>query len=184
MPTEKRITRKSFLRNFVIFLREAAENDLSSSDFLLLPPGVNSERAYIEQCTECYKCVSVCPHLSLRVCHDEQSPFVGKPYIDPAEQPCYLCNDLPCVTVCEPGALQKEFANRLNGVARIDTTRCLSFNGLFCQTCVNVCPLINDAITVDQTGHPEMHEENCVGCGICLNQCPVDPPAISMKRKN
>ena len=181
MNRTDKISRKSFLQSFFSLIKETSQAIDQNPAFVLLPPGIESQEKFLQQCTECYDCVARCPHLSLRVCRDEQSIFFGKPIIDPQEQPCFLCHDLPCVTACKPGALQEHFAVRLNGVARIDGNRCLAFNGLFCRACVNACPLMDEAITINQFGHPVVNEASCTGCGICLNQCSLIPSAIHIK---
>ncbi|NLC50872.1 MAG: RnfABCDGE type electron transport complex subunit B, partial [Firmicutes bacterium] len=37
-------------------------------------------------------------------------------------------------------------------------------------TCAAVCPF--EAIAMNEKGLPEIDEERCTGCGICVNQCP------------
>ncbi len=183
MARTERISRKSFLKNFAAIFREISQAANTKGSFVLLPPGVASEKQFLQTCTECYECVSFCPHEALRVCRDPENDFFGKPIIVPSEQPCFMCSDYPCISACQPGALQRAFAQKLNGVARINKNLCLAYSGLFCRACVNACPLANEAISVNAAGRPVVNEEICTGCGICEYQCPAEQPAIEVKPK-
>ncbi len=183
MSELNRLSRKSFFQNFFSALRELSQIDGKQRMFVLLPPGIASEDAFLQHCNECHKCVAQCPHLALRVHRQENNAFYGKPVIIPQEQPCYLCNDLPCVKACETGALQMEFSSHLNGIAQIDATRCLAFDGLFCRACVNACPLMDEAIFINSAGLPQINAEKCTGCGICEYQCSLEQPAIKITFK-
>lgn len=78
------------------------------------------------------------------------------------------------------------------GVAVIDEKRCLSYRGMRCEVCYRACPLIDEAISIDYRQRegdaihavfaPVVREEACVGCGLCVQRCPVDDsgPAISV----
>ena len=67
----------------------------------LRPPGALEEAQFLESCTGCGECVDVCPHESIRVLEEDETPVI---YSD--EQPCYLCEDFPCIAACEPEALR------------------------------------------------------------------------------
>jgi ferredoxin-type protein NapG len=56
---------------------------------------------------------------------------------------------------------------------------CVRAHGEQCTMCVDHCPVgpaalevVNDRILV--------HEDGCVGCGVCQNNCPTDPKSITV----
>ncbi len=176
------ITRKDFLRDaFKLFRREVrggGRNTATPISEFILPPGVTAPDHYLKSCTQCYECVSVCPHQALQVWRDERSRFYGFPVIVPRRQPCYLCTDYPCITACPTEALQEQYVSHPLGTAVVDPGRCLAYNRSFCQSCITNCPLSGRAIAPDREGHPVVNAEVCTGCGICTAACPAEQPAI------
>lgn len=60
-------------------------------------------------------------------------------------------------------------------VAVIDFDKCHFKNCR--QECQYYCPPVrNDIMTVDfmESGYPQIHEELCIGCGICAHRCPYE----------
>jgi len=151
---------------------------LSQYHHPLRPPGAVDEEEFEKKCIRCRKCVEVCPHDSIKSAHGEWGLKVGTPFIYPREIPCYLC--MKCPPVCPTGALdatvKKEDVNM--GKAVIDTSSCLPYNGIICRACYERCPIYREAITLEQEIYPVVHADKCVGCGICENVCPNDPPSI------
>ena len=74
------------------------------------PPGARLEDEFRSTCTQCTDCQKACPYQSIRRLGPEWGDDAGTPAIIPAESPCYLCADMPCITACEPKALLKMFA--------------------------------------------------------------------------
>lgn len=187
---DDRISRKEFLREAFGFWRKRRA-DASGPKAggnptyrFIMPPGVAGRDAYLRDCDQCYDCVGACPHLALQVCRDETSPLEGYPVIEPRRQPCYLCADFPCIAACPTDALQEAFDQRPLGTAIILEEFCFSFQGSFCQACVNNCPLTGQAIYFNPEGHPEVSAEKCTGCGVCTYSCPAESPAIVIKPNN
>ena len=73
------------------------------------------------------------------------------------------------------------------GVAVINEDTCLSFQGMRCEVCYRACPLIDEAIRIDYRPRegdaihavfaPQVIDEDCAGCGLCEQRCPVSDPA-------
>jgi ferredoxin-type protein NapG len=108
----------------------------------------------------------------------------------PEQKACYLC--MACCRLCPTGALDTKLIdpNKVNmGKARIDTSTCYSHLflehdvlpdktggkiGALCNTCYNVCPIPDQAITLEKNLFPRVLD-GCVGCGICVERCPTRP---------
>ena len=146
----------------------------------LRPPGAVSEQEFNEKCIRCRKCEEVCPYDAIQMTDFSWSSKTGTPIITPKNVPCYLCDDLPCIDVCPTGALApvKDRAEIAMGIARIDESLCFAYNGILCRACYERCPVYGEAITLKDELYPVVHEDKCVGCGICESVCPVDPIAI------
>ncbi|HFE63332.1 MAG TPA: 4Fe-4S dicluster domain-containing protein [Caldithrix sp.] len=181
---KNQISRKDFFSEIADLFKGQSRSEMKHpkrrSDHVILPPGVSGSEHYLTECTQCYDCVSVCPYQSLEVWHEEGSPFEGYPVIQPRREPCYLCSDFPCVAVCPTPALQEQYVDKPLGLAVVDQERCLAYQGNFCVTCVNNCPLAGRAIFRNEQGHPVVKAEFCTGCGICTYSCPAELPAINI----
>ncbi|MBI2560367.1 MAG: 4Fe-4S dicluster domain-containing protein [Planctomycetes bacterium] len=136
------------------------------------PPGAVDETAFLSLCTRCDECIKVCPHHSIKRAGKDYGSAAGTPIIVPREKPCYLCDDLPCVKACTTGALKSLTSKEevRMGVAVINISRCLAYAEQPCKSCVIKCPLSGKAITYDNF-KPIIHEDACVGCGVCEHVC-------------
>jgi ferredoxin len=61
---------------------------------------------------------------------------------------------------------------------RVRPQLCLSWQGSFCSTCSERCP-VEDAIVVE-SGRPRVVEERCNGCGLCVQMCPAPLNALEL----
>jgi MauM/NapG family ferredoxin protein len=150
----------------------------------LRPPGAVPEREFLRRCIKCNKCVQVCPYRSIRLEPLRAGRRFGTPTIDARAMPCYLC--MECPPVCPTGALDRGLTEKRDvrmGVAVIDEDLCLAFHGIICRTCFDRCPLFREAITMRDEMYPEVHEDVCVGCGICVHKC-VGPEGAIVIRSN
>ncbi len=139
----------------------------------LRPPGALRESEFLTTCTRCTACQEVCPYQSIRRLGPEFAAAAGTPAIIPTESPCYLCEDMPCITACEPRALIPVGRAEVRmGVAVIDLAACYVSSGQPCDYCVTRCPLRSDAIVFDDAGLPKIVEGGCTGCGVCAYLCP------------
>jgi len=140
------------------------------------------ESEFVDKCIKCNQCAQVCPFGSIRMAHLAWGEKYGTPLIEPREVPCYVC--MKCPPVCPSGALDNELTQRHDvkmGVAVIDETRCLAFNGVICKSCFQSCPIYREAIVLPDELRPAVVEDKCIGCGICERVCVVEGPAITIR---
>ncbi len=154
----------------------------------LRPPGAVDERRFMGLCIRCNRCLEVCPYGSIK--RAGVGPPMGTPYVFPEQKACYLC--MACCRLCPTGALDAHLRNpekAVMGKAKIDPSICYSHLfldrdkvpqgakqkiGALCNTCYNVCPLQDKAITLKGNLFPVVLD-GCVGCGICTERCPTRP---------
>lgn len=164
----------------------------------LRPPGALPEEAFLGACLRCGLCVRYCPYDTLKLAEVGEPVTVGTPYFIAREIPCEMCPEIPCVKACPSGALEKSLDNiddaRMGLAVLSDQETCLPFNGLRCEVCFRVCPLMGKAITVDvqqdqRSGHharfiPVVHSDACTGCGKCERACILPESAIRILPHN
>jgi MauM/NapG family ferredoxin protein len=150
---------------------------------LLRPPGALPETRFLATCIRCGKCAQTCPYGSIRMASllDGLS-VMGTPVIQARKTPCYLC--MKCPTVCPSGALKRDLKEKEKvrmGTAEISRKTCLAWQDTLCRSCYDDCPLMGEAITMNNDLRPEVNTKKCVGCGICENICPLEAAAIVVK---
>ena len=151
------------------------------------PPYALDELDFLLACTRCDKCIEACPHnVIFKLSAKLGVQVVGTPAMDLLNKGCHLCDDWPCVEVCEPRALQ--FPNVEEGetlplakiaYAEINTQTCLPYSGPECGACESSCP-VPGALKWDMT-KPYIDPALCTGCGLCREVCIVDPKAVIIK---
>ena len=164
-----------------------------SSSTLLRPPGAQSERDFVGRCIKCGKCIEACPYAALHAAGPMEGAAAGTPCIDAREQACRLCADFPCVAACPTDAL-RDVAEKHDphmGYARIDEAVCIAYQGYRCEVCYRVCPLIDEAITLDFQSRendsihvkfiPTINKDVCTGCGLCVERCAVSEPYVPIR---
>ncbi len=153
---------------------------------LLRPPGALSERAFLQACTRCDKCIHACPKDAiLRVPKKMGFLIMDTPYIDPIKVPCVMCDDLPCISACPDGALLPVPGGPADvemGYAILDKNKCQAYGHTFCQQCVIDCP-IPGAITQNRDQQPIFHKDICTGCGVCVRSCSTVNIPVAIKIK-
>ena len=150
---------------------------------VLRPPGAINEAEFLAGCTRCGDCIRACPHHAIRLAPERLRSAAGTPFIDPAEQPCLMCADTPCITACAPAVLRRapEAPVPGIGVARISTVDCLAHQGTTCMTCSERCP-VEGAIRLTG-GRPQVVPDVCTGCGVCHHVCPAPRNAVLVMPK-
>lgn len=161
----------------------------------LRPPGALPEADFLSACVRCGLCVRDCPYDTLKLAElGEDGAATGTPYFTARTVPCEMCDDIPCVGACPTGALDPALTNiddaRMGTAVLVDQENCLNFLGLRCDVCYRVCPVIDEAITLElshntRSGHhaifaPTVHADHCTGCGVCEKSCVLPEAAIKV----
>jgi ferredoxin-type protein NapG len=166
--------------------------------YAIRPPGALDEDDFLGACIRCGLCVRDCPYDTLRLAELGEQIALGTPYFLARDIPCEMCEDIPCVKACPTSALDKELTDidksRMGLAVLIDQETCLNFLGLRCDVCYRVCPLIDEAITLEMLHNqrsgkhalflPVVHSEHCTGCGKCEHACVLEVAAIKVFPKN
>ncbi|MGY3926412.1 ferredoxin-type protein NapG [Aeromonas simiae] len=160
----------------------------------LRPPGALIEDEFLGACVRCGLCVEACPYDTLKLARWFEPVTTGTPWFSARKVPCEMCDDIPCVVACPSGALDPALTEiddaRMGVAVLIDHETCLNALGLRCDVCYRVCPLIDQAITLDlqhnaRTGKhaiflPTVHSDVCTGCGKCEHACVLEEAAIKV----
>jgi len=167
-----------------------------ASERLIRPPGALPEDQFLQKCVKCGECMKVCPTNALQPVLSEAGPEgIWTPRLDPKIGYCdYYCS--LCTQVCPTGAIKEltiEEKNELKiGTAWVNRNRCIPWKfGDPCIVCEEHCPVSPKAIKFQKIEverldgiiktplAPLIDLDQCTGCGICQNKCPVvDDPAI------
>lgn len=177
-----------------VLLALQQKQSLASSGVALRPPFVLTEQDFLKACIRCGQCVQACPYEMLHLSSLIASSAAGTPYFIARDKPCEMCEDIPCAKACPTGALDA-LAEDINqakmGLAvLLDHETCLNWQGLRCDVCYRVCPLIDKAITLEQQHNPRsdrhalfiptVHSDFCTGCGKCEQACVLEQAAIKV----
>ena len=160
----------------------------------LRPPGALDEAAFLGACVRCGLCVRHCPYDTLNLARLEQPVATGTPYFTARDVPCEMCEDIPCVVACPTGALDPSLTDiddaRMGLAVLVDHETCIAFLGLRCEVCYQICPIKDEAITLERRHNersgkhtvfiPEVHSDRCTGCGKCEEACILEEAAIKV----
>jgi ferredoxin-type protein NapG len=160
----------------------------------LRPPGARPEDDFDGTCIRCGLCVRDCPFDMLHLARLGQDIPTGTPYFIAREAGCEMCEDIPCVKACPTQALDHSLTDINDadmGLAIVsDQQACIAFHGLRCDVCFEICPIREEAITLEYRpsagagGHdlviPVVHPDRCTGCGKCEEACILEEAAIKV----
>jgi ferredoxin-type protein NapG len=184
-----------------------------SNPLVLRPPAALEEDDFLKTCIKCGLCAEACVNRpqnidketgrpmpgTLKMAKAQDDVTIGTPFFIPAEVPCYMCEDIPCVPVCPTGSLdpakvtnpetgELDFRMMDMGLAVVDPNACIAFWGIQCDACYRACPLLDEAIKLkydrnERTGKhaflkPIVDMNVCTGCGLCEKACVTEKPAI------
>lgn len=153
------------------------------------PPGAITELEFLLACTRCDACIEACPHdvifpLAARLGAD----VANTPALDLLKKGCHLCEDWPCIKVCEtralkfiepsPGDATANIKIEKFATAEIDATTCLPYSGPECGACDSICPITGALVFENEK--PIINPRLCVGCALCREACIVDGKAIKI----
>lgn len=165
--------------------------------YYLRPPGAENEERFLSLCIRCGLCVDACPYDTLKLATLKDAPQQGTPFFEARKTPCYLCDDIPCISKCPTNALDKSYLKKEKGVlevkmgtAIVDSTNCIAYWGIRCEACYRACPLIDKALKIEMKHNertekhafflPVVDNEFCVGCGKCEQACVTQKAAITI----
>jgi len=121
--------------------------DLRANRLILRPPGAVSENRFLELCIKCGQCLQVCPYDSIELEGIKGGAGEGMAFINPSKRGCYLCPAFPCMLACPSGALDHSHDN---------------------------IKYVAIGMVKSGKGHIPEIREACVGCGACVELCPVE----------
>ena len=142
---------------------------------VLRPPCAVDEQSFLEGCNRCYECIKACPPDAFDHAPARFRGAAGTPYIEALANPCWMCEDTPCVSACEPGVLHPDLPKKM-GDALIHEHDCLAHQGTFCSVCFEQCP-VEGALSIEDNV-PIIHQDVCTGCGVCQHVCPAPINAV------
>lgn len=160
----------------------------------LRPPGALPEDDFQSACVRCGLCVRDCPYNTLKLADLASDVATGTPYFVARDVPCEMCEDIPCVPACPTGALDPSLTNiddaRMGLAVLVDQETCIAFQGLRCEVCYRVCPVMDEAISLERRANertgkhalfiPVVHSDACTGCGKCERACILEEAAIKV----
>jgi len=154
------------------------------------PPFALPELEFILACTRCGDCIDACPHNVLFPLSASYGADVASTAaLDVLNGGCHLCEDWPCISACEAEALKIPMVEQEADaeermvwpkMARASILRdeCLPFKGPECGACEGSCPIPNTLVFNREK--PQINQDSCSGCGLCLAACIAAPKAIKI----
>ncbi len=181
--------RRSFFRRTVskaarTVVREVDDKVRADAVHWIRPPYALDELEFLLACTRCGECVSICPYKVIFPLESRLgAKVVNTPALDLLNMACHLCEDWPCVNVCETAALKIPDVEEGHNIplpflakAGINTSSCLPYSGPECGACQGSCPVPGAMIW--ELEKPRIDSTLCTGCAMCRQACIVEPKAV------
>lgn len=146
----------------------------------IAPPGAFSLRNFVQHCTACQLCVSVCPNEVLRPFTSLLEPEMSyeRGYCRPE---CVKCSEVCPTGAIKPITVADKSAIQIGHAVWIKENCIPLRDGQSCNNCARHCPTAaiqmvpSDPSNPDSLKIPVVNEEKCIGCGACENLCPARP---------
>ena len=169
-------------RNFIFGnFRKALDRStaiINHQSFLLRPPGAVAESRFKKLCDpECQDCLRACPHHVILKLKNSIDQGQATAHISPKIGGCEYCEDFPCITACQTGALSS--SNKIMGKADL-LASCITKQHQICDICRYSCPDGHQALDRDMYGRLRVDLDRCVGCGKCVTACFMVPKSIEI----
>lgn len=142
--------------------------DLRGEACPIRPPWSIPEGPFIDGCTRCDDCISICPQQIIR------RGAGGFPQVDFGLGYCSFCGD--CARACKQ-ALFTLLQDASLPPWRLEVeiqSGCLSMNGVICRSCGESCEESAIQFQLQTRGRavPRVDGDLCSGCGECVAVCP------------
>ena len=149
----------------------------------IVPPGAWSSRHFLQHCTACQLCVSVCPNEVLRPSGDlmklmQPEMSYERGYCRPE---CTKCSEVCPAGAIRPISLAEKSSIQIGHAVWIKDNCIPLTDGVECGNCARHCPTGAIQMVPSEEGDPEslkipvINTERCIGCGACENLCPSRP---------
>ncbi|WP_019616679.1 ferredoxin-type protein NapF [Psychromonas ossibalaenae] len=135
-----------------------------------LPPWIEDAQGFINNCSKCADCISVCPEKILK------KGDGGYPQIDFNLGECSFCGK--CADSCNEQIFTDTAQTPWNKKAQI-STQCLAAENIYCRSCGESCESLALTFKIGINAVPQINTELCTGCGACVSPCPTQ--AIEIK---
>lgn len=166
--------RRAFLRGSLL-TRAGRRAEHARQHPLGPPPPWHRGLALEAHCPACSgPCVSACEPGIIRL-HPADHERVGLPYLDFSGAGCTFCK--ACVAACPLEIDTAQEPAPRPGMARLNRSACIAWNDVICMACSTRCDY--RAITTAHQRRPQVVEERCTGCGMCVSACPVNALRIA-----
>jgi ferredoxin-type protein NapG len=180
--TDRRGLLRSAVGDWAERLVEQAERRVAPIPYVR-PPGALPEVGFLAACTRCGECVRACPAHAIVMVPPDGGLAAGTPRLLLDREPCIGCPTMPCAVVCPTPALtvpSEGWAGYRLAELEFHPERCLTYRGASCRVCADSCPQGAAALVIDDTGHPAVRQEGCIGCGVCVRSCVTRPSSFTL----